>query len=186
MGLPDDGSIREAVRPFGEPDEQGILEYVRSGTAIWSEMSAGPDVLNPEAPGMPDVGSLATDGTWLWREDLPYYIATYHVMLPGDFLEHVRSLHHTAPKPPESRLIEIPVEDLGIDPGGKAAGETAGRSRRAAPRAIGPGPPWSGACVHLGSAHVSGAPQTMVVCAWAPGVTEAPTPAQTVTGPTSA
>ncbi|MFI1421014.1 hypothetical protein ACH4VX_24165 [Streptomyces sp. NPDC020731] len=113
-GLPEDGSIKDAVRPSGEPDERRILDYLRNGTEIWSEMSAGPDVLDPEAPNMTGIGSLITDGIWLWREDLPYYIATYHVSLPDDFLERIRSLDYAAPTVPESRLIEISTEDLGI------------------------------------------------------------------------
>ncbi|GAA3496091.1 hypothetical protein GCM10019016_031920 [Streptomyces prasinosporus] len=116
-GLPEDGSIKDAVRPTGEPDERNILEYLRNGTEIRSEMSAGPDVLDPEAPGMTGIGSLLTDGTWLWRQDLPHYPAKYHVSLPGEFLEHARSLKHTTPAVPESRLIEISTEDLGMDPG---------------------------------------------------------------------
>lgn len=116
-GLPEDGSIKDAVRPTGEPDEQNILEYLRNGTEIWSEMSAGPDVLDPEAPNMTGIGSLVTDGTWLWREDLPHYVAKYHVSLSREFLEHVRSLKYTAPAVSESRLIEISTEDLGMDLG---------------------------------------------------------------------
>ncbi|MFD7685296.1 hypothetical protein [Streptomyces sp. NPDC059781] len=77
-------------------------------------MSAGPDVLDPAAPNMTGIGSLITDGTWLWREDLPYYIARYHVSLPDRFLERVRSLNYVAPTVPENRLIEISTEDLGI------------------------------------------------------------------------
>jgi hypothetical protein len=113
-GLPGNGSIKDAVRPSGDPDERRILDYLRSGTEIWSEMSAGPDVLDPDAPNMTGIGSLITDGTWLWREDLPYYIAKYHVFLPNEFLEHIRSLDYTAPTVLESRLIEISTEDLGI------------------------------------------------------------------------
>lgn len=113
-GLPEDGSIKDAVRSSGEPDERRILGYLRSGTEIWSEMSAGPDVLAPEAPNMTGIGSLITDGTWLWRDDLPYYIARYHVSLPDRFLERIRSLNYVAPTVPENRLIEISTEDLGI------------------------------------------------------------------------
>ncbi|WP_424854259.1 hypothetical protein [Streptomyces sp. SAI-170] len=47
--MPLDGSIRDAVRPAGEPDERRIVEYLGQGTGLWSEMSAGPDVLDPEA-----------------------------------------------------------------------------------------------------------------------------------------
>ncbi|MFJ4818812.1 hypothetical protein [Streptomyces sp. NPDC088801] len=114
-GLAEAGSIKDAVRPSGEPDETNILEYLRSGTGIWSEMSAGPDVLDPEAPTLTGIGSLFTDGTWIWREDLPHYVAKYHVSLPGEFIQHIRALEYKAPSVPEPRLIDIATQDLGID-----------------------------------------------------------------------
>jgi hypothetical protein len=114
-GLAETGSIKDAVRPSGEPDETSILEYLRNGTGIWSEMSAGPDVLDPEAPDLTGIGSLYTDGTWLWREDLPHYVAKYHVSLPYEFIEHIRDLDYKAPSVAETRLIDIATQDLGID-----------------------------------------------------------------------
>ncbi|MFE1440925.1 hypothetical protein [Streptomyces sp. NPDC058739] len=116
-GLPLDGSIQDAVRPAGEPDEHLIVAYLRRGTGLWSEMSAGPDVLDPEAPHLTAIGSLYTDGTWLWREDLPYYLATYHLALPAAFVDHVREHGHAAPRVPEARLVEIATQDLGLDLG---------------------------------------------------------------------
>ncbi|WP_437017382.1 hypothetical protein [Streptomyces sp. enrichment culture] len=113
-GLTQSGSIKDAVRPSGEPDESSILAYLRGGTGIWSEMSAGPDVLDPNAPEMTGIGSLYTDGTWLWREDLPHYLTRYHIALPGEFVKHIRALGHKAPAVPESRLIDIARNDLGI------------------------------------------------------------------------
>ncbi|MEU0168468.1 hypothetical protein ABZ214_23935 [Streptomyces iakyrus] len=114
-GLAETGSIRDAVRPSGEPDESSILDYLRSGTGIWSEMSAGPDVLDPDAPELTGIGSLYTDGTWLWREDFTYYVATYHVALPNEFVEHIRTLEYRAPVVSESRLVDIAKNDLGIN-----------------------------------------------------------------------
>ncbi|MGI5427830.1 hypothetical protein [Streptomyces sp. CA-179760] len=113
-GMTETGSIKDAVRASGEPDENRILEYLRRGTGIWSEMSAGPDVLDHGAPLLPGIGSLFTDGTWIWREDLPYYVTKYHLSLPDDFVEHIRALSYEAPPVSESRLIEIATQDLGI------------------------------------------------------------------------
>lgn len=114
-GLTETGSIKDAVRPSGEPDENRILEYFRSGTGIWSEMSAGPDVLDPDGPDMPGIGSMYTDGTWIWREDLRYYVATYHVSLPDEFVKRIRAMDYTAPAVSESRLIDIARHDLGLN-----------------------------------------------------------------------
>ncbi|MGX5213361.1 hypothetical protein ACWKT3_32510 [Streptomyces violaceus] len=116
-GLAETGSIKDAVRTSGEPDENSILEYLRKGTGIWSEMSAGPDVLDPDAPDLTGIGSLFTDGIWIWREDLPHYVAKYHVSLPDEFVEHIRALSYEAPPVPEARLIEIATQDLGIGMG---------------------------------------------------------------------
>ncbi|MFF9188432.1 MULTISPECIES: hypothetical protein [Streptomyces] len=116
-GFPEDGSIRDAVRPSGERDESDIVSYLMNGTGIWSEMSAGPDVLHPDGPLLTGIGSLYTDGEWIWRGDLPHYVSTHHVSLPAEFLRHVRDLGYSPPKVPDSRLTEIAVEDLGMDIG---------------------------------------------------------------------
>jgi hypothetical protein len=112
--LAESGSIKDAVRFSAGPDESRILDYLRNGTAIWSEMSAGPDVLDPDAPDLTGVGSLFTDGTWLWREDLPYYVAKHHVSLPDEFVEHTRDLNYETPPVLDTRLIDIATQDLGI------------------------------------------------------------------------
>ncbi|KAB1987024.1 hypothetical protein F8144_19790 [Streptomyces triticiradicis] len=78
-------------------------------------MSAGPDVLDPEASELSGIGSLYTDGIWLWRQDLSYYLAKYHVSLPPDFVTQVRNARHQVPEVPESRLVEILTQDLGIE-----------------------------------------------------------------------
>ncbi|WP_406373861.1 DUF4279 domain-containing protein [Streptomyces sp. NBC_00647] len=114
-GLPLDGLMRDSVHPTGDPDEAKIIAYLGTGAEIWSEMSAGPDVLDPEAPDLSGIGSLSTDGTWLWRQDLPYYLGKYHVSLPPEFVTHVRNAHHRVPEVPEKRLLEILTRDLGID-----------------------------------------------------------------------
>jgi hypothetical protein len=77
-------------------------------------MGAQADVLDPEGPTLVGAGSLLTDGVWLWREDLAYYVATYHLALPRDFLARVRELGYRPPKVPESRLVEVLTRDLGV------------------------------------------------------------------------
>ncbi|MGW4545355.1 hypothetical protein ACWEN4_03135 [Streptomyces violaceorubidus] len=63
------------------------------------------------------VGSLLTDGVWLWRDDLAYYVDRYHLALPGDFVAYVGELGYSPPEVPESRLVEILTRDLGIPMG---------------------------------------------------------------------
>ncbi|CAL9554307.1 hypothetical protein [Streptomyces sp. enrichment culture] len=116
-GLPDSGSIRDAARPSGETDEAGIVSYLMNGTEIWSEMSAGPDVLDPDGPLLTGIGSLYTDGEWIWRGDLSHYVSNHHVALPAQFVEQVRGSNYAPPKVPDSRLFVIATEDLGLSLG---------------------------------------------------------------------
>jgi hypothetical protein len=92
------GSIRDAVRSVGEPDEAHLVAYLDVGHVLIDVMEAGHDVItgSPHRHS-PGCSSLVTDGTWLWRQDFPHYLETHHVSLPGAFLEHVRSLNHQMP-----------------------------------------------------------------------------------------
>ncbi|MET8662832.1 hypothetical protein ABZV87_00700 [Streptomyces tendae] len=113
-GFPTEGAIKDAVRSSADADEHRLVEYLRRGAGIWSEMGAQADVLDPEGPVLVSAGSLLTDGVWLWRDDLAYYVDRYHLALPGDFVACVRELGYSPPEVPESRLVEILTRDLGI------------------------------------------------------------------------
>ncbi|MER7645155.1 hypothetical protein [Streptomyces sp. NPDC126522] len=95
------GSVRDAVRPVGEPDEADLVAYLDTGHALIDVMEAGPDVITGSTGSThrhsPGCSSLVTDCTWLWRQDFPHYLETHHVPLPQTFLEHVRSLNYRMP-----------------------------------------------------------------------------------------
>ncbi|MFJ3933710.1 hypothetical protein [Streptomyces sp. NPDC090029] len=92
------GSIRDAVRPIGEPDEADLVAYLDAGHVLINVMEAGHDVITGNTHRhSPGCSSLVTDGAWLWRQDFPHYLETHHVSLPQTFLEHVRSLNHRMP-----------------------------------------------------------------------------------------
>ncbi|MFD8749398.1 hypothetical protein ACFV0O_00200 [Kitasatospora sp. NPDC059577] len=92
------GSIRDAVRPVGEPDEMDLVAYLDAGHVLIDVMEAGHDVITGSTHRhSPGCSSLVTDGEWLWRQDFPHYVETHHVSLPDAFLEHVRGLNHRIP-----------------------------------------------------------------------------------------
>ncbi len=92
------GSIRDAVRPVGEPDEADLVAYLDAGHVLLAVMESGHDVITGSAHRhSPGCSSLVTDGTWLWRLDFPHYLETHHVSLPETFLDHVRSLNYQMP-----------------------------------------------------------------------------------------
>lgn len=80
-------------------------------------MGAQADVLDPEGPTLVSAGSLLTDGVWLWRDDLAYYVDKYHLVLPGALVARARELDYRPPEVPESRLVAIMTRDLGIPMG---------------------------------------------------------------------
>lgn len=93
---PDLPSIREAARSSRHPDEERIVAYLNAGVCLAACGGAQHDVLNPSSKRVtsPD---MVTDGTWLWPGELPYYVATYGVELPGEFVAHMRENGWTVP-----------------------------------------------------------------------------------------
>lgn len=47
---------------------------------------------------------LGPHGEWLWRDDLRFYLATYHLRLPESFLAAIRMNSYHVP--------ELRIEDL--------------------------------------------------------------------------
>jgi hypothetical protein len=92
------GSIRDAVRPVGEPDEADLVAYLDAGHVLIDVMEAGRDAITGNAHRhSPGCSSLMTDGGWLWRQDFPHYVETHHVSLPDAFINHVRGLNYQTP-----------------------------------------------------------------------------------------
>jgi hypothetical protein len=96
-------SLRDCVAEDPQPDEDKILQYLRTGRGYAGRGSYEKDVLDPGARyGL--VADLLTDGVYLWRADLAYYVAKYHVRLPEDFLAHARAQNWTVPVFPVETL----------------------------------------------------------------------------------
>ncbi|MET8974177.1 hypothetical protein ABZX85_01025 [Streptomyces sp. NPDC004539] len=112
-GIALNGSLHTAVRPTGEPDEPALVAYLDAGHILIDVMESAPDVLtglpHRHSPGC---SSPVTDGTWFWRLDLPHYVETHHVVLPEEFLAHVRSLGHRMPALVGERFA--PVHDANM------------------------------------------------------------------------
>lgn len=71
------GSIRDAVRSVGEPDEADLVAYLDAGHVLIDVMEAGHDVITGSTHRhSPGCSSLVTDGTWLWRQDFPHHLET--------------------------------------------------------------------------------------------------------------
>ncbi|MFC5941906.1 hypothetical protein ABUL04_16690 [Micromonospora harpali] len=105
-------SIHAHLAPEPLPDADRVTDYLRDGHGLIDVMGAELDVLGS---GRHLVGgaSVMTDGEWLWRDDLRFYVTTYHVRLPEDFLASIRANDYRVP--------QLRIEDL------RAAGKEAMR-----------------------------------------------------------
>lgn len=99
-------SIYDSVRPSAHPDAARIVAYLKAGVGLTGVGCYVGDVLNPEARFAVSPG-LVTDGVWIWRADLPHYVATYHLELPGEFLDHMRQNRWVVPALSEAEELRL-------------------------------------------------------------------------------
>lgn len=111
-GTPD-GSIREFLADGPGVLEEESAEYLRKGNEIFSSMGVTEDVL-----GSGEIilggGSVCTDGEWIWRGDLGFYLLRYHLRLPGDFVEKVRTATSDTLTVEDEKLVELTYEVMRI------------------------------------------------------------------------
>ncbi|MFD3619112.1 hypothetical protein ACFWWT_28495 [Streptomyces sp. NPDC058676] len=103
------GSVRDFLADSAYADEQGITQYVLAGHDLFSVMGSSEDVLGS---GQTVMGgdAIHSDGEWVWRGDLWFYVRAHHVALPTEFLERIRGFHYAVPTEDLSSLMEIARE----------------------------------------------------------------------------
>ncbi|MGC0415116.1 hypothetical protein [Embleya sp. AB8] len=100
------GSILDARGDDPLVDEAKILAYLEAGTSLFDFMAFKRDVFGGEE-NIPGAGSPMTDGEWIWKRDLLYYLPVYHVLLNPDFLDHVRAIDYRMPEISDERIDEL-------------------------------------------------------------------------------
>ncbi|SCE99611.1 hypothetical protein [Micromonospora mirobrigensis] len=85
------------------PDAAHVIQYLREGHTLIDVMGAERDVLGSDRY-LVGGASIMTDGQWLWRDDLSFYLASYQVRLPQEFLDAVRANGYRVP---ELRIEEL-------------------------------------------------------------------------------
>jgi len=99
-------SLRDGVRSSAHSDAARIVSYLKAGVGLAGVGMYVGDVLNPAARFAVSP-SLLTDGVWLWRADLPYYVATYHVELPDELIAHMSRNGWVVPAMTESEKSQL-------------------------------------------------------------------------------
>lgn len=100
------GSVREFILSEPYADQQKIADYLRAGHEIIAVMGASEDRLGSDRQILGG-DSLYTDGQWLWRGDLYFYVQSHHVALPDEFVARIRSHMYSIPSVERARLLEV-------------------------------------------------------------------------------
>lgn len=105
-GDSDGPSLLEAVRSEPHPDEQKILNYLRSGVVFVVIPMIVKNILHTECPDQVPA-YIATDGVWAWPNDLQLYVSMDHVRVAEEFLSHMASQQWRVPSEESMSLREF-------------------------------------------------------------------------------
>ncbi|HEY0927673.1 hypothetical protein [Brevundimonas sp.] len=91
---------------------EAVAAYLEKGAGVVDVMGVTIDPLD-EGTAISGGPSLVSDGVWVWRVDLSYFVRKYGVSLPADFVMHALE---DGPMPPQASIASRYEEAL------KAAG----------------------------------------------------------------
>lgn len=88
------------------PDEAAIADYLDSGVLFAACPGVEEDPLLPEAP-IAGALHVLTDGEYAWPKTLSYWVRRHHLLLPKQFLDHIRRADYQVPNhiDPTSLLV---------------------------------------------------------------------------------
>ena len=85
-------SLKDGVGKLTSGDIPKIVIYLKSGVPLIVTPGSANDVLSEDiiSVGPPHI---MTDGVWMWRNDLAYYVEKYRIELPEAFIAHMKQQH---------------------------------------------------------------------------------------------
>jgi hypothetical protein len=85
-------SIIEFLQNDPVIDEDKVTKYLNAGKTIISMMQWLSDVIDKQTSIGPC--GYKTDGIWIWRSDLSYYVSKYHLKLNDEFLQYIKAKNY--------------------------------------------------------------------------------------------
>lgn len=108
-----DGPSLSAIRDrLDAADVEMVAGYLDSAPTLAATGSLVDDVLDPGKKGVARL-EIATDGAWVWPRDLGYYVRTYRVALPPEFVATIRARQGAPPAMSDADLARAEAEYLG-------------------------------------------------------------------------
>lgn len=80
-------SMHEAAGKISDDIANAVGSYLENGIPIFDIMETTIDPID-RTTKIPGGSSLLSDGHWVWREDLSYFVKKYKLQLPQSFIEH--------------------------------------------------------------------------------------------------
>jgi hypothetical protein len=108
-GSADGPSIRDHRRNSTQPDESRIVQYLNAAATLAATGSMADDALDATKKAVARL-ETATDGRLIWPRDLAYYVGSYHLVLPSEFVEHMRTASWNPPGLSREELMRIEEE----------------------------------------------------------------------------
>ncbi|MEW2505949.1 hypothetical protein AB0878_36350 [Amycolatopsis sp. NPDC047767] len=101
------GSIFDAISRDRSPNEANLVAYLDSGHDLIDIMEGTEDVVAGKGSSVSGGSSLMTDGVWVWRLDLPFFVKKYHLELDPEFVWHAASNRYVVPDIPRQELRRL-------------------------------------------------------------------------------
>ncbi|MER7165301.1 hypothetical protein ABT336_04370 [Micromonospora sp. NPDC000207] len=89
-------SILDSVADEELPDVARVVGYLDAGHVLIDVMDVAADPFEPTERVL-NGSTVLTDGDWLWRKDLAYYVRRHRVTVPAEFLALIRERGYTVP-----------------------------------------------------------------------------------------
>lgn len=86
-------SIHDFANKLSKPEWDLIVKYLKESVHVMTYMGVSFD---PFATGRKAISggySICSDGEWIWRVDLLYFVEHYRIGLPREFIDHVANLN---------------------------------------------------------------------------------------------
>ncbi|MGA4727703.1 hypothetical protein ACPB67_09820 [Micromonospora taraxaci] len=106
-------SIFDSVTAEELPDLNQVVTYLNSGHVLIDVMDVVDDAFDSTRQVM-NGSTVMTDGDWLWRKDLAYYVRRHRVAVPEAFLALIRERNYVVPSRgvPELTVCSRQARDL--------------------------------------------------------------------------
>ena len=89
--------LEKIQQPVASNQEKKIVGYLSDGTLFGVGMGVDTDILKADQPVIGTL-DIITDGVWVWPATLKYWVVTYHIKLPTEFMKHMANNNWKCPK----------------------------------------------------------------------------------------